>query len=75
MFDHSRILFVNPAGMFAEPIKTLCAFCDDRNTLDMQTYENCSWFSGVPFCSITFFSKHAIASTFLTQGLQRKAFG
>ena len=36
---HSRIYFVNPAGMLAEPIKTLRAICDNTNTQDAQSYE------------------------------------
>ena len=39
---HSRIHFLNPAGMLAEPIKTLRAICDNTNTQDAQSYEICS---------------------------------
>jgi len=42
MSGHSRIHFVNPAGMLAEPIKTLRAICDNINTQDAQSYEICS---------------------------------
>ena len=62
---HTRIHFVNPAGMLAEPIKTLRAICDDTNTQDAQCYEISSWLSRVP----------SFPSTFLAQGLKRKASG